>query len=169
MPSEGNTLRNAFKIIEPVSPKTSRPLSGTAYWIRLFAYEHQDFFGDRSTTSVYLNETGHILATEWLRLAQHRQGIRLEDWTVMPNSVQGILLLPVDMKHFQDYFTLTTMPPPRLLSAFVASFKAATATRINLARNQPGAMVWQRGYQQKWIKDEQALERARQRLARLAA
>ena len=41
------------------------------------------------------------------------------------------------------------------------AFKAAAAKRINLVRGEPGAPVWQRGYQEQRIDDPKTLERIR--------
>ncbi|PSN17176.1 hypothetical protein C7271_19105 [filamentous cyanobacterium CCP5] len=153
-----------------IQTASSAATPGTAYWIRLTTHNQQALFGNRTSPHLAINETGHILADEWSRLAQKYSTLQLEDWTVMPSSVQGIFILLTDNVQQQNRFTDGTPgQPPRQLSAFVASFKAASATRINLLRNQPGEIIWQRGYQQQSLKDPHILLQARQRLIGTAA
>ena len=50
-------------------------------------------------------------------------------------------------------------PPPGSLGAIIASFKSATAKRINNLLGTPGAPVWQRNYYEHVIRDENDLLR----------
>jgi hypothetical protein len=158
-------LRYAFDHSQLIPAAEPGAVSGTAYWIRLTTIDQQAIFGDGVDLPLALNEMGYILAEEWNHLAQNYPDIQLEDWTVMPSSVQGIFLMPAHARDSQGRFpALTKGQPPRQLSAFVASFKAASATRINLFRNHSRDIIWQRGYQQQCLKDQHILQQARQRL-----
>jgi REP element-mobilizing transposase RayT len=53
------------------------------------------------------------------------------------------------------------MRVPRSLASFVAQFKAAVARRINIARQTPGARVWQRNYYEHVIRNDRDLNRIR--------
>ena len=54
---------------------------------------------------------------------------------------------------------------PGSLGAIVRAYKAAVTLRANNLHNTPGARVWQRGYWEKIIRDEQHLARVRHYVA----
>lgn len=54
---------------------------------------------------------------------------------------------------------------PRSLGVVVRSFKSAVTRQVNLYRNTPGAMVWQRNYYEHIIRDEADLRHARRYIA----
>jgi len=70
----------------------------------------------------------------------------------MPNHVHGILVL-VRAGH----------APP--LQTVVGSFKSAAAGEVNRVGGTPGAAVWQRGYHDHIVRDEEDLERIRDYVA----
>lgn len=93
-----------------------------------------------------------IAADELLLAAVHRD-ITVKEWVVLPDALQAFVLLPAHSRDSHE-----GVGKPRLLTSFVASFKAASAKRINLLRNQPGASVWQRSYQEQLIEDKRVLQ-----------
>jgi len=46
---------------------------------------------------------------------------------------------------------------PGSLGSFVAGFKMAVTKRINEMRETPGALVWQRNYYERIIRDDEAM------------
>ena len=100
--------------------------------------------------------TDTVVAEEWIRSAANRKGVELDLWTVLPDGIEGIVILntaalPISSRSFSGY---GAEQKPWILSSFIASFKAAAAKRINLRRNQLGEPVWQRNYQEQFIPDE---------------
>jgi len=94
---------------------------------------------------------------------QTRDHVRLDEWVLIPNHFHAILCLT-------DY-------PPRLrnkkkrdanqlqpcsVGSIVNNFKSMVTKRINLVRHTLGEKVWQRGYYDRLIRDEQELEAVRQ-------
>ena len=51
------------------------------------------------------------------------------------------------------------------IPTIVRSFKSAVTCRINELRGTPGAVVWQRGYLERLIRDEVEMERVRRYMA----
>jgi REP element-mobilizing transposase RayT len=120
------------------------------------------------------------IAVDELLLAAEHSGITLEQWVVLPNALHVLIALQ-DYRHdglgersrsafqrnrkaFQGDRSTTK---PRILTAFVARFKAATAKRINLLRNQPGSLVWQRSYSEQLIEDNLMLSRLQHNIRNL--
>ncbi len=107
------------------------------------------------------------IAVDELLLAAEQRGITLEQWVILPDALHALIALqdhghdPLGAK-LRDGKALQgnrTTGKPRALNTFVARFKAATAKRINLQRNQPGSLVWQRSYSEQRIEDERMLSR----------
>ncbi|MEX1195505.1 MAG: hypothetical protein WD904_12750 [Dehalococcoidia bacterium] len=51
---------------------------------------------------------------------------------------------------------------PGSVGAVLASFEATSARRINLLRGAPGAPVWQGGYYDRVVRDDEELDAVRQ-------
>jgi REP element-mobilizing transposase RayT len=54
------------------------------------------------------------------------------------------------------------LPVEGSLATIIRSFKSAVTKRINQMRNNPGALVWQRNYYERVIRDEGEFETIRQ-------
>lgn len=136
-----------------------------AYVIKLQTHRNEALFGVLADGVVVLNEMGQIVADEWVQASLSHRDVRLDTWVVRPTYIKGIIMLPTLLAEMPaPTQTAMTSTKPRLLSSFVAGFKAAAAKRINLLRSQPGLPVWQRSYSETLIPDELTLQRVRQLL-----
>jgi putative transposase len=137
------------------------------YHIHLQTFE-DGLLGQMDGPIAQLNPVGQIAADEWLQAANNYRGIYLDRWSILPNGVRALVFVEDDMgiQSTKTYGQSRSQLKPRILSSFVAGFKAAAAKRINLVRSQPGAPVWQRGYHEQYVNDELTLDRIRQVLAR---
>lgn len=136
-----------------------------AYVVKLQTHRNEPLFGALVEGSVVLSPLGQIVADEWVNAAQSHRDIVLDRWIVMPSYIRGIVRLPAqgsnsDLTNHSLQAT-TASSKPRLLSSFVAGFKAAAAKRVNLYRNQPALPVWQRGYSETLVLDEVVLDSIR--------
>ncbi|NJM96634.1 MAG: hypothetical protein HC800_05025 [Phormidesmis sp. RL_2_1] len=95
-----------------------------------------------------------------LLLAANHPGIALDQWVIVPDALHALVFIRESRPDLE-----VKTGKPRLLNAFIASFKAATAKRINLIRNQPGSPVWQRSYREQRVEDEFMLARLRKRIS----
>lgn len=127
------------------------------------------------------------IAADELLLAAQQSGFTLSQWTIFSNEIHLVLSLQssseLSHKSARNSFTgrlrdspqerlshrATSKTKPRALTTFVASFKAASAKRINLMRNQPGALVWQRSYSEQLITDSTALKHIEDRIAKMGS
>lgn len=115
-----------------------------------------------SSQEQVVSPLAQVAVDELLSMANRQgiaQGIAIEQWVISPDALHMLVVLK---ERQQDGRSTTSKP--RCLTSFVASFKAATATRINLLRNQPGSSVWQRSYQEQLIKDSATLNRFKKRM-----
>ncbi len=135
---------------------------GTTYYlVKLYTHNHEDLFGEVTEDRQFaLNGVGQIAADEWQRSAQAYTHLSLDQWAMWPNRVEGIITLR-EADNTSGYNN--PGDKPRLLTSFIASYKAAAAKRVNLLRNTPGNPLWQRGYQERLIPDT-LLQRVQQAL-----
>ncbi len=116
-----------------------------AYFVTLCAYRRQCMFGEIKDKKIILNEFGTIVWQEWIKSAEIRSEITLDECVVMPNHIHGIVFI----NHTS-------------VGAFVAGFKSIVTKRINELRQLSGNPVWQRNYYERVIRDEQELNRWRE-------
>lgn len=153
--------------------------SAGACFVTICTYRRECLFGAVDGGAVRLNPFGLVGRDEWFRSAAHRPGIELDAFFVMPNHVHGIVIikdnavgaqrvappqrvgaervgaehvppLPMPQQNENPPFYRT----PGSLGSFVAGFKMAVTKRINTMRETPGALVWQRNYYERIIRDD---------------
>ncbi|NER85100.1 MAG: transposase [Leptolyngbya sp. SIO1D8] len=149
------------KSIESLPSSVSVLTEDVFYFIKIYTHDNKALFGEFANDHFQLNGFGQIAADEWVRSSRPYGSIELDEWLVLPDRLEGIVSIRAasSAKRYG-----TPRSKPRLLSSFVASYKAAAAKRINLIRNAPGSSVWQRSYQERCIPDDLVLGRARQLL-----
>jgi putative transposase len=106
-------------------------------------------FGDVLADQVHLNPFGNIVADSWRGLAS-LPGVEPDAFVVMPNHVHGVLFLRAGQG------------PPLHLGIAVCQLKSGAARRINTLRQTPGKPVWQRGYHERVIRNEDELRSIRE-------
>jgi hypothetical protein len=128
------------------------------YLVRLYAHNQEALFGVITDGCFHLTTAGQIATDEWLRSTRTYPGLELDEWLVLPDRLEAIVGIqePALSSSYSG-----RSGKPRLLSSFIASYKAVAAKRINLVRNAPGSLVWQRSYQERFIPDQASLERIR--------
>ncbi len=118
----------------------------------------QDDLSQKTSQTGLASSLAQVAVDELLLAADCRE-ITVEQWAVFPDALHALVVLSGERCDRRP-----TAGKPRRLTSFVAGFKAATATRINLLRNQPGSLVWQRSYQEQLIDDAAALARLKKRM-----
>lgn len=64
-----------------------------AYFVTLCAQHRERLFGEIVNGEMRLNEAGEMVADEWIKSAEIRNEIELDQWVVMPNHFHGILVI----------------------------------------------------------------------------
>jgi REP element-mobilizing transposase RayT len=158
-----------------------------AYYITICSHQRRCLFGAVKDDRIRLSRIGRIVAEEWLRSCEVRPEVTLDEWTIMPNHLHGIIVIgatpgqPVPLglvwpvgatrrvahpkktlverraTHRVAPTERPTGPASGSLAAIVGQFKTAVTRRVNTLRNTPGAPVWQGGYHEHVIRDEAEL------------
>jgi len=141
-----------------------------AYFVTLCTQGKKCLFGEVVDAQVHLSDMGQIVAEEWLRSADIRPEIDLDEWIVMPNHLHGIIVIPGEAvvgnrQEDTSQGTRTAGPKPRSLGSIMAGFESASSRRINELRGTPGMQIWQHNYYDHIIRNEKDLERIRRYIA----
>ena len=100
---------------------------------------------------VELSPFGKIVMDTWFDLPNHNPGVILGPFIVMPDHIHGILIL-------NDRAGLG--PAPTALPELVRQLKSFSSRRINQLRGTPGAPLWQRGYYEHVIRNQDDFDAA---------
>jgi putative transposase len=147
-----------------------------AYFVTICTWKRECVFGDISdghagvqSSVPLLNGYGEIVKSEWMKTAEIRTNVKLDEFVVMPNHIHGILILNnVGARHRlalpegDETRNQTGTVIPGSVGAIVGQFKSIVTKRINKIRNTPGRPVWQRNYYERIIRDDDELYRVRQ-------
>lgn len=155
------------------------------YFITICCYQRECLFGNIINSQMILNNFGQLIKEEWLKSAEIRKEIELDDFVIMPNHFHGIVIINQEinsdfMKNdvdFQDNNVgangrsplgqIQSSRPkismkPKSISSLIAGFKSATTKKINIIRNTPQNPVWQRNYYDHIIRNDESLARIRE-------
>ncbi|WP_254568739.1 transposase [Oscillatoria sp. HE19RPO] len=151
-----------------------------AYFITLCTTRKQCWLGKIYDGKMHLNHLGQIVQVEWLKSAEMRPNIRLDEWVVMPNHLHGIVwileakeLQKTDLSHglpceyeFGSLYNKSSKKSfnrkANSLSSFIGGFKGSVTRKINQLCKNPSIPIWQRNYYESIIEDEKALDSIRE-------
>jgi len=137
-----------------------------AYFLTICAAHKKFLFGNIKDGIMRLSEAGQVLVEEWLNTAKLRPYLTLDESVVMPNHFHGILWVNETPKQGTARRAPTMerfgKPVKGSLPTIIGAFKAAVTRRINALRNSGKGEVWQRGYYEHVIRDDESLNRIRE-------
>jgi|SRR6185369_6962086 len=146
--------------------------SDGAYFITICTFQKEPILADIVNGAAHLKSPGEIVQEEWLKSAQIRPEIDLDEFIIMPNHLHGIVFIndPVGahgMRPESGGFEMRAHSRTPLhraaksLGSFIAGFKSACTKRINEARNTAGVSVWQRNFHERIIRNDEELHSLR--------
>jgi len=134
-----------------------------AYFVTIVTVNNADLFGDVVRGEVRLNPVGEIVAANWLWLASRYSHVTVDTWSLMPNHLHGILILTTTVA---PSATPGAERPAKPLGRLVGAFKTRSTNQVNRARQTPGAVIWQRDFWERVVRDEVELARTREYIRR---
>ena len=137
------------------------------------------------TQEMRLNEMGKIVEEEWLRTAELRPYVLLDEYVIMPNHFHALLEIISDSpipKNAHDEENVLfdrrgvaryaptgsgerfsgISAKPQSLGAIIRSFKSAVTKRINELYGRSDESFWQRNYYEHGIRSDKSLEKIRE-------
>ena len=106
-----------------------------------------------------LNDFGEMVAESWEWLATRYDYVELDQWTIMPNHMHGIIVITGVVKGGSRTAPTEKRKP---IGRLVGAFKTVSTKRINHLRNTPGVKIWQRNYYEHIIRNDDELNRIRE-------
>lgn len=136
-----------------------------AYFVTVCTEGKVCLFGEIVRDEMEWSHMGRIVHETWVALPEHYVDVRLDAFVVMPNHVHGVIVLTESSvgAGLRPARVPNTVRQP--LSEVVRAFKGFSARRINELRGTPGKPVWQRGYYEHVIRDEDEWRRVREYIA----
>ncbi|MGN6494239.1 MAG: transposase [Agriterribacter sp.] len=151
------------------------------YFITICTENKEHYFGEIVNGKMILSNQGILADVFWYEIKTHATHVELDEFTVMPNHIHGILILnnPNDGTNVETRHALslpqtpTPQPvsPPKTpgqqrfqnqgknsLSSIVGSYKSAVTKHANRLQLYFG---WQSRFYENIIRDAEALERIR--------
>jgi len=98
-----------------------------------------------------------IVESSWQWLSENFEHVELDEYVVMPNHLHGIIVLCRDVVPGRS----RTAPTLKPLGRLVGAFKTVSTKAVNELCGTPGAIVWQRNFYDRIIRNDQELDAAR--------
>ncbi len=137
------------------------------YFVTICTHERKCLFGDVVDGEMQLNDIGKIVKSEWLKTEEIRDNVSTDEFIIMPNHLHGILFIdePADRRgtvHRAPTAERFGQPTSNSIPTIIRSFKATVTKQINELRNTPGLPVWQRGFYDRIVRNDDELNRIRE-------
>ena len=128
-----------------------------AYYVTVVTHGRRTLFGDVVDGEMRLNDAGRLIVEGWEWLASRHRYVELDAYVVMPNHLHGVIVIAGEGGS-------RTAPTEKRkpLGRLVGAFKTVTTKRVNLARDTPGRMLWQRNYYEHVIRSDEEWNRVRE-------
>ena len=148
-----------------------------AYFVTLSTAKRRSLFGQVVDGTVRANWRGRLVESAWLNLPRRFPDVTLDAYMMMPDHVHGVVFLQCPGR---DHGVGAGLARPAggasdaptesandgaTLGQVIGAFKSLTTVQINRLRDTPGALVWQRGYYDRVIRDERELDAVRAYIA----
>ncbi len=142
--------------------------SPSAYYITICTHKRRPIFAVPDGVDKQLTVAGLIATACWLALPWHFPNVCLDEFTVMPDHVHGILVLIESPRWFGlDPTGESARPPGPLrdsIGSIVGSYKAAVTKWIHRTASDDAtrhAPIWHRNYHDRIIRDDREFDAKR--------
>ena len=137
-----------------------------AYFMTLCVKDRKCLLGSVADGEITFSQYGLITAEFWEWLSSAYPHISLDEWTIMPNHLHGIIIISNPCRGGSRAAPTRAVPTSEIkikpLGQIIGAFKTISSKQINIHRQTPGAPFWQRGFYEHIIRDEKSLERIRE-------
>jgi REP element-mobilizing transposase RayT len=130
-----------------------------AYFVTICAQHRRRIFGTIESEQIRLSEIGSIVEQKWVWLERQYPHVILDEFIIMPNHLHGIIFLQ-SVRRGGSRTAPTSKS--KTLGRLIGAFKTTSTKQINNLLGTPGKPVWQRGFYDHIILDEEDLRRARE-------
>jgi putative transposase len=153
----------------------------SAYFLTICARENKSMFGRIIDGKMVSNALGRIVENCWREILIHFPNVELATHVIMPNHMHGIIVIrqtmtprttgdhgkssAKDSRRAQHAVPLPThgfgAPVAGSIPTVVGAFKSSSAKQIRQVMRKPELQVWQRGYYEHVIRNDDDFRKAR--------
>jgi REP element-mobilizing transposase RayT len=144
-----------------------------AYYITICTHQKKCVFGEIIEEKMILNPIGKIAHFQWGQLVHRFPNITLDQFIVMPNHLHGIIIIHENLNHAYEN---KQKPPidqkpsinkfqqiiPGSLGSIIRTYKGTVSRRYHQTRFVSIKPLWQRGFYDRVINDEDELNTVRE-------
>lgn len=134
-----------------------------AYFITICTKNRQHFFGEIINEEMMLSGIGALALKFWEEISEHFSFVYLDEFTVMPNHVHGIIVIdrPMNDAPFTELPEVITQdrfqnPGKNSISSIIGSYKSVVSKNARLTHPD---FSWQSRFHDHIIRDEDSFER----------
>jgi putative transposase len=139
------------------------------YFVTICTKNRVEWFGKVENGEMCLSTFGKVAKDFWAEIPLHFQHIRIDEFSVMPNHVHGILIIEEDLvgnaymrSHKRNAFMHSLQDKTKmLLSKIIQQYKSSVTRKINSMQND-FKFEWQKSFYDHIIRSEKSLENIRQ-------
>lgn len=137
--------------------------SAGVYFVTICTRDRECFLGEVVDGKMVLSAAGVIVAEEWVKTAQIRKDVSLDEWVVMPNHLHGIIYIHNSELPCRDapagcLDPSEDVPPARLYAGTIGSilgqFKSVCTKRIWTSDYD---FAWQLRFYDQIVRDDKTL------------
>lgn len=141
-----------------------------AYFITICTNQKERVFGAIINGEMSLSGCGDVASKRWQSIPAHFPHIGLDEFTIMPNHVHGIIIInkpvgapvPVKATTSNDKAERFGTPTTGSIPTIIRSYKSAVTKELNQGEQSRRKSVWQRGYYEHVIRNEDSMEKIRE-------
>jgi putative transposase len=130
------------------------------YFVTICAQNRMEWFGEVENGEMMLNKYGEVAKNFWKEIPIHFGNAEIDEFTVMPNHIHGILIIEeasVGNAYMRSLQNRTKM----LLSKIIQQYKSSVTLKVNTLE-KGGCFKWQKSFYDHIIRSEKSLDHLRQ-------
>jgi putative transposase len=125
------------------------------YFVTVCIDGRRQWFGYIANDEMHLSQAGNIVQSVWTSLPDRFPGLELDQYTVMPNHVHGIIALTEEVQYPGSKKKLKPT-----LSDIIDTFKGAATHQIHTTISKN--FLWQKSFHDEIIRNDRMLDNQRQ-------
>ncbi|OGK16952.1 hypothetical protein A2774_00450 [Candidatus Roizmanbacteria bacterium RIFCSPHIGHO2_01_FULL_39_12c] len=179
-------FRNKYRIPSTRLPNWDYSSAGW-YYVTICTKRRVCYFGEIINRKKYLSQIGKLVEQEWLKTQVIRSNVKLDEFTIMPNHIHGIIVIKYTVETHNSHASLQKHshaslqkhshaslqkhshaslefnkfgPQTHNLAAIIRGFKSSTSSQIR--RSGLKNFSWQSRFYDHIIRSEQSLFKIRE-------
>ena len=137
------------------------------YFITICTKNRECLFGNIVQNKIVLSDMGKIMERYWREIPDHFNGVKLDEYVIMPNHIHGIISIMVETPNLgvstgTDPETGTDPDKKNTPNIGIIINQYKRICTIRIRESYPGIIIWQTRYHDHIIRDENELYRIRQ-------